>query len=186
MILLQLVWSYLKIGLFGFGGGYAMLSLIQDEIVNQRGWLTEGEFADIVAVSQMTPGPIAINSATYIGYEVAGLPGSVLATTAVCLPALVLMILITKFYLSLRDNQYMKQTISMMKPVVVGMMASAVLLLMFPRSEDAASFTDAWSWIFFLGVIYGSYKRENPILLLVYAALGGIAVYAMPGLMAQF
>ena len=92
MIYLQLFISYLKIGFFGFGGGYAMLSLIQNEIVEQRGWITAQQFADIVAISQMTPGPIAINSATYIGYTVAGVGGSVVATLAVCLPALTVML----------------------------------------------------------------------------------------------
>ena len=85
--IIQLFISYLKIGFFGFGGGYAMLSLIHSEVVMNNGWLTNSEFADIVAISQMTPGPIAINSATYIGYEVAGIAGSVVATIAVCLPA---------------------------------------------------------------------------------------------------
>ena len=82
MIYLQLFLSYLKIGFFGFGGGYAMLSLIQNEVVVQNGWMSNAEFADIVAISQMTPGPIAINSATYVGYTVAGFWGSVVATVA--------------------------------------------------------------------------------------------------------
>ena len=94
MIYLQLFLSYLKIGFFGFGGGYAMLSLIQHEVVTERGWITASQFSDIIAISQMTPGPIAINSATYIGYTVAGFWGSVVATTAVSLPAMTLMILI--------------------------------------------------------------------------------------------
>ena len=103
--LVQLLVSYLKIGFFGFGGGYAMLSLIHSEVVVHNGWLTSSEFTDIVAISQMTPGPIAINSATYIGYEVAGILGSVVATVAVCLPALTLMMLITHFFLRLRNNR---------------------------------------------------------------------------------
>ena len=106
MIYLQLFLSYLKIGFFGFGGGYAMLSLIQNEIVEQQGWITAQQFADIVAVSQMTPGPIAINSATYIGYTVGGFWGSVVATFAVCLPALTVMLALTKFFLKLKDNRY--------------------------------------------------------------------------------
>ncbi|MFA6340594.1 MAG: chromate transporter, partial [Bacteroidales bacterium] len=91
MIYLQLFLSFLKIGIFCFGGGYAMLSLIQDEVVNQHGWLTISEFADIVAVSQMTPGPIAINTATYVGYTAAGgnVLGSVMATLALILPSVV-------------------------------------------------------------------------------------------------
>ena len=133
MIYLQLLYSYLKIGFFGFGGGYAMLSLIQNEVVVQNQWMTNAEFTDIVAISQMTPGPIAINSATYIGYTVAGFWGSVVATTAVCLPALTLMILITRFFLHLRDNRYVKGAIAGMKPIVVGMIGAAALLLMFPR-----------------------------------------------------
>ena len=113
MILLQLFLSYLKIGFFGFGGGYAMLSLIQNEVVVRHAWMTNAEFSDIVAVSQITPGPIAINSATYVGYSVGmqtgyiwcGVLGSVIATFAVCLPSLTLMILVAKFCLRLKDNR---------------------------------------------------------------------------------
>lgn len=184
MIYLQLFVSYLKIGFFGFGGGYAMLSLIQNEIVEQQGWLTASEFADIVAVSQITPGPIAINSATYIGYAVAGFWGSVVATVAVCLPALTLMMLLTRFFLKLKDNRYMHGIIAGMKPVVIGMIASAALLLMFPKSADEANFIDMWSWVFFLGCLYGSYRKVNPILLIVLSAAGGIVVYWLPSFMA--
>ena len=119
MIYLQLFLSYLKIGFFGFGGGYAMLSLIQHEVVTERGWITASQFSDIIAISQMTPGPIAINSATYIGYTVAGFWGSVVATTAVSLPAMTLMILITRFYLQLRSNRYVASAMSAMRPVVI-------------------------------------------------------------------
>ncbi|MBP3482917.1 MAG: chromate transporter [Alistipes sp.] len=177
MILLQLFFSYLKIGFFGFGGGYAMLSLIQNEVVVRNGWLTGAEFADIVAVSQITPGPIAINSATYIGYAVAGIWGSVVATFAVCLPAMTLMILITRFFLKLHDNKYLTGVITGMKPVVIGMILSAALLLMFPKSDDEANFIDAWSWIFFGGCLIGSYFKVNPILLIVMSAAAGIVKY---------
>lgn len=186
MIYLQLFLSYLKIGFFGFGGGYAMLSLIQNEIVEQPGWLSPAEFADIVAISQITPGPIAINSATYIGYSVAGVWGSVVATVAVCLPALTIMMLLTKFFLKLKDNRYMHGIIEGMKPVVIGMIAAAALLLMFPKTDEEANFIDLWSWVFFLGCLYGSYRKVNPILLIVLSALGGIFVYWLPSLMAQF
>lgn len=139
MIYLELFYSYLKIGFFGFGGGYAMLSLIQNEVVVQNGWMSNAEFADIVAVSQMTPGPIAINSATYVGYTVAGFWGSVVATVSVCLPALTLMIIITRFFLQLRDNRYVKGAVAGMRPVVIGMIGAAALLLIFPSSDDGAS-----------------------------------------------
>ena len=182
MIYLQLFYSYLKIGFFGFGGGYAMLSLIQNEIVVQHGWLTNAEFTDIVAISQMTPGPIAINSATYVGYEVAGIWGSVVATFAVCLPALTLMILLTKFYLRLKENPYLKGAITAMHPVVIGMILAAALMLIFPDSSDAASFIDPWSWVLFLATLFACHKKVNPILLIALSGIAGIVIYYLPTL----
>lgn len=178
-VLVQLFVSYLKIGFFGFGGGYAMLSLIHSEVVVRNGWLTNGEFSDIVAISQMTPGPIAINSATYIGYEVAGFWGSVVATVAVCLPALTIMMLITRFFLRLRDNRYVQGVVKGMRPVVVGMIAAAALLLIFPHSADGRSFIDGWSWVIFIGVLLASVKRVNPILLIVLSAVAGVVIYGL-------
>ncbi len=179
VVLFRLFVSYLKIGFFGFGGGYAMLSLIHSEVVVRNQWLTNGEFSDIVAISQMTPGPIAINSATYIGYEVAGFWGSVVATVAVCLPALTIMMLITRFFLRLRDNRYVKGVVMGMRPVVVGMIASAALLLIFPHSEDGRSFIDGWSWVIFVGVMVASVKKVNPILLIVLSAVVGVVIYGI-------
>ena len=178
-VLLRLFVSYLKIGFFGFGGGYAMLSLIHSEVVVNNAWLTNSQFTDIVAISQMTPGPIAINSATYIGYEVAGVAGSVVATVAVCLPALTLMMLITHFFLKLRDNRYMKGAVRGMRPVVVGMIASAALLLMFPHSEDGKSFIDGWSWAIFALTLVGSTRKVNPILLIILSGVAGVLIYGL-------
>lgn len=178
-VLLQLFLSYLKIGFFGFGGGYAMLSLIHSEVVVRNGWLTNGEFSDIVAISQMTPGPIAINSATYIGYEVAGVLGSVVATVAVCLPALTIMMLITRFFLRLRDNRYVQGVVMGMRPVVVGMIASAALLLIFPHSADGRSFIDGWSWAIFIATLLASVKKVNPILLIIASAVAGVLIYGI-------
>lgn len=179
VVLFRLFVSYLKIGFFGFGGGYAMLSLIHSEVVVRNQWLTNGEFSDIVAISQMTPGPIAINSATYIGYEVAGFWGSVVATVSVCLPALTIMMLITRFFLRLRDNRYVRGVVTGMRPVVVGMIASAALLLIFPHSEDGRSFIDGWSWVIFIGVMVASVKKVNPILLIVLSAVAGVVIYGI-------
>ncbi len=177
MILLELFVSYLKIGFFGFGGGYGMLSLIQHEVVVQHQWLTSAEFSDIVAISQITPGPIAINSATYIGYTVAGFWGSLVATFAVCMPALTLMILLTRFFLKLRNNPYVHNTIEAMKPAVIGLIISAALLLMFPATKEEANFIDAWSWILFAGCLAGSHFKVNPILMIVLSAVAGIVIY---------
>ncbi len=179
MIYLQLFLSYLKIGFFGFGGGYAMLSLIQNEIVEQREWLTASQFADIVAVSQITPGPIAINSATYIGYEVAGIWGSVIATVAVCLPSLTLMLFLSWFFLRYRENRYIQTVVKTVGPIVVGMIASAALLMMFPLKSPNENFTDVWSWLLFAAVLYGSYRKVNPILMILLAALAGVVIYAL-------
>jgi chromate transporter len=175
--LIQLFISYLKIGFFGFGGGYAMLSLIHSEVVVHNGWLTNGQFSDIVAISQMTPGPIAINSATYVGYEVAGIWGSVVATIAVCLPALTIMMLLTRFFIKLHDNRYVKGVVAGMKPVVIGMIMAAALLLIFPHSDEGRSFIDGWSWVIFIITLILSARKVNPILLIVLSAIIGIAVY---------
>lgn len=187
MILWQLFISYLKIGFFGFGGGYAMLSLIQNEVVVQHQWMTNAQFADIVAVSQITPGPIAINSATYVGYSVGiqtghlwcGILGSVIATFAVCLPSLTLMILVARFFMRLQHNRLVEGAMRGMRPAVIGMIAAAALLLIFPHSDAPGdqNFIDAWSWVLFGGVFVGSWRKVNPILLIVLSAAAGILIY---------
>ncbi|WP_300904048.1 chromate transporter [uncultured Alistipes sp.] len=186
MLLLQLFLSYLKIGFFGFGGGYAMLSLIQNEVVVRHAWMTNAQFADIVAVSQITPGPIAINSATYVGYTVGaqmgpayGVAGSLVATFAVCLPSLTLMILVARFFLRLKNNRLVEGAMRGMRPVVIGMIAAAALLLVFPHSDAPGdrNFIDAWSWLLFGGVLAGSWRKVNPILMIVLSAAAGIAIY---------
>ena len=177
MILLELFISYLKIGFFGFGGGYAMLSLIQNEVVVRHGWITAAQFTDIVAVSQITPGPLAINSATYIGYTVAGFWGSVVATVAVSLPSLTIMVLLTRFFFKLRNNRYVAGVVSAMTPVVLGMILSAALLLMFPASSEEASFIDGWSWALFGATLVGSWRKVNPILMILLSAVAGVLIY---------
>ncbi len=173
MIYLQLFYTYLKIGFFGFGGGYAMLSLIQNEVVVQRGWITNAELSDIIAISQMTPGPIAINSATYIGYTVTGdVWGSLLATVAVCLPALTIMLLVTRFYMRLRSNPYVTGAMRGMQPMMIGMIAAAALLLLTPDT-----FTDWKSWLFFGAAFMASILKFNPIWLIVASGVAGILVY---------
>ena len=179
MIYLQLFLSFLQIGAFSFGGGYAAMPLIQSQVVDSHKWLSMAEFTNLITISQMTPGPIAINSATYIGYEVAGVWGSVVATVSVCLPALTIMMLITRFFLRLRDNRYVKGVVTGMRPVVVGMIASAALLLIFPHSEDGRSFIDGWSWVIFVGVMVASVKKVNPILLIVMSAVAGVVIYGI-------
>lgn len=169
MIYLQLLLSYLKIGFFGFGGGYAMLSLIQNEIVVQRGWLTSEQLTDIIAISQVTPGPIAINSATYVGYAVTGTVwGAALATLAACIPSLTLMLAATKFYLRLRANRYVSGAMEGMKPMMIGMIMAAALLLLTPET-----FIDWKSWAILAAAFLASFKKMNPILIIVLSAVQG-------------
>ncbi|MFI3277410.1 MAG: chromate transporter [Rikenellaceae bacterium] len=182
MVLLKLFYSYLKIGFFGFGGGYAMLSLLYSEVVVRNEWITNSELADIVAISQMTPGPIAINSATYVGYTVAGFWGSVVATTAVSLPALTLMIIATKFFFKLRRNIYVESVMHSMRPVVIGMIGSAVMMLMFPLEGEGANFIDAWSWAIFAVVFFAAYRKVSLVLLITLSAVAGILIYYVPTL----
>jgi Chromate transport protein ChrA len=173
MIYLQLFLSYLKIGFFGFGGGYAMLSLIQNEIVVHHAWLTTGELADIVAVSQMTPGPIAINCATYVGYSVTGtVLGSFLATLAVSLPPLTIMVLITIFYNRLRNNKYMGGALKWMKPMMAGMIGAAALMFL-----NRETFVDWKSIIIFVAALAATWLKVDSILLIVLAAVAGIILY---------
>ncbi len=173
MIYLQLFLSYLKIGFFGFGGGYAMISLIYNEVVVQNGWLTAEELADVAAISQMTPGPIAINCATYVGYTVTGNAlGSLLATIAVCLPSLTLMLLATKFYFKLRDNRQFKGAMSGMQPMMIGLILSSALMLF-----GDSTFIDWKSWIIFAACFVASVRKVNPILLILLSAVAGVILY---------
>lgn len=173
MIYLQLFYVYLKIGFFGFGGGYAMLSLIQNEVVVQNHWLTNSQLADIIAISQMTPGPIAINSATYIGYTVTGnIWGSILATIAVCLPSLTIMLAVTRFYLKLQHNKYVTGAMAGMQPMVIGMILAAALILLTPDT-----FIDWKSWTIFGLCFVLSVLKVNPILLIVASGVVGIILY---------
>ena len=174
MIYLQLFLSYLKIGFFGFGGGYAMLSLIQSEMVTRRGWMTATELADVVAVSQMTPGPIAVNCATYVGYSVTGnIWGSMLATFAVCLPPLTLMVLITIFYNRLKDNYVVKSTIKWMKPMICGMIGAAALMFL-----SGGTFIDWKSYIIFALCFAATWFKLDSILMICLSAVAGILLYS--------
>ena len=126
MIYWQLICVYLKIGVFGFGGGYAMLSLIQFEIVERYHWLTLQQFTDVVAISQMTPGPIGINSATYIGYTVTGnIWGAVIATVAVCLPSFLMVLFISYFFVKFKNNKYVNAAMSGLLPMSVALIGAA-------------------------------------------------------------
>lgn len=187
MIFLQLFITFFEIGLFGFGGGYGMLSLIQHETVEVHHWLSTSEFTDIVAISQMTPGPIGINSATYCGYtaihnagygNMMAVIGSATATFALVLPSLILMILISKMFMKYMHTHTVKSIFEGLRPAVVGLLAAATLLLC--NSENFSSPTQN-PWQFFIScalfaaTAFGTgYLKINPIRMIVYAAFAGL------------
>ncbi|MSH99449.1 chromate transporter [Escherichia coli] len=174
MIYWQLICVYLKIGVFGFGGGYAMLSLIQFEIVERYHWLTLQQFTDVVAISQMTPGPIGINSATYIGYTVTGnIWGAVIATVAVCLPSFLMVLFISYFFVKFKNNKYVNAAMSGLLPMSVALIGAAALLLM---NKD--NFIDYKSILIFVAASFLTWKyKVHPILMILLAGVMGFILY---------
>lgn len=173
MTYLILFWSFLKIGIFGFGGGYAILALIENEVVDTYAWMSTAEFTDIVAISQATPGPIAINCATYVGYSATdSILGSAIATFAVCLPSLILASLAARFIYKFRDNKYVDAAFKGLRPAVVGLILAAGLTLI---NHD--NFTDYISVIIFAVVAVCSYFKVNPIFLLMLSGIAGYLIY---------
>lgn len=171
---LELFLSFFKIGLFGFGGGYAMLPLIEHEVVGAPHlWLSVIDFTDMVAISQITPGPVAINMATYVGYSVSGnVFGSILATVGVSLPPLLIMLLISKFYLKFRKNQYVEMVFSTLRPGILGLIAAAAISLM-----NSYNFIDKTSIAIFVAVFAASLCKVHPIKLIIAAGAAGLLLY---------
>lgn len=195
-LLLQLAWTFFLIGAFTFGGGYAMLSLIQNQVVVEHSWISESAFTDIVAVSQMTPGPIGINSATYVGYEVLqgatgshllGICGSLTATLSIMLPSFILMLLIVRFYEKFKSSTLYAGTMSFVKPAVVGLIGAAAVILILkttwtgftPNVQIVAdNFPDWKSWVLLGGALAAGYwGKLNPIYLILAGAVLGIILY---------
>ena len=187
MIYLYLFITFFEIGLFGFGGGYGMLSLIQTETVAHHHWLTSAEFTNIVAISQMTPGPIGINSATYCGYAAVhnagfngamAVLGSVTATFALVLPSLILMILISKLFMKYMDTPVVQNIFTALRPVVVGLLAAATLLLMNDENFSTPKVNPWQFWIsvgLFVATFVGTkWVKINPIKMICFAAFAGL------------
>lgn len=200
MIYLKLIWAYIKIGIFGFGGGYAMLSLVERSVV-EPGWISKTMFTDIVAISQMTPGPIGINSATYIGYVAPGavdtaysgvlwgVAGSVLCTLAVVVPSFLLVLYSAHFIRRHQQSGVIKAIFAGLRPVVVGLIASAAILLMNKANFNpngvgwqlwvniaicAASFCLVYFPLPWRG---GKKVKLHPIAVIVWAGIAGLAIY---------
>lgn len=170
---LTLFWIFFKIGLFGFGGGYAIAALIQDEIVYKHAWLTVSQFTDIMAISQVTPGPIAINCATYVGYAVTNsIWGSAIATFASCLGPFILVSLVLIGLQKIKNNPYVEAAFTGIRPAVIGLIASAALML-----ANGDNFINLYSYLIFGIVALASLAKANPIILLVLSGIAGYFLY---------
>lgn len=200
-IYFKLIWAYIKIGIFGFGGGYAMLSLVEKTVVDP-GWITEQMFTDIVAISQMTPGPIGINSATYIGYVAPGsidpayaspwwgILGSVAATLAVVVPSFLLVLYCSHFIRRHNESGVIKAVFSGLRPVVVGLIASAAVMLMNRANfcPDGETFqliasiiicAAAFCLVFFSFPFNGKKIKIHPIMVITLAGIAGYLLYGI-------
>ncbi|MBM7582864.1 chromate transporter [Caldicoprobacter guelmensis] len=190
---LELLWTFFKIGLFTIGGGYAMIPLIQQEIVN-HGWLTFKETIDMIAVSEMTPGPFAINAATFVGVKTGGIPGATFATVGVVLPSFIIVTLVAKYSARFKDQPLLQYALYGLRPAVIGLIASAAFLIarttFFMASNgsvrifvDIRNILNAINWravlIFVVAIIASLKYKMHPIFLIVLSGVLGIILYSL-------
>ena len=181
MIYLALVWTFFRIGLFTFGGGYAMLPLIQ-AAVEEKGWLTEEALVNFIAVSESTPGPFAVNIATYVGSVLAGIPGSLCATLGVALPSFIIILLVARFYDRFKESRAVSGVMTGLKPAVIGLIGAAIVSMgrtvFFPGGFSATVLTTPAflvSLVIFIVVAVLAFRKVHPILLIGLSAAAGIA-----------
>ena len=185
MIYLQLFLSFLQIGLFSFGGGYAAMPLIQEQIVDTHGWLSMSEFTDLITISQMTPGPIAINSATFVGIKIAGLAGAAVAPAGCILPSCVIVTLLAKIYLKYRNVKTFQSVLDSLRPAVVAMIAAAgvsILTSAFWKNADKIILAETdWSMalIFLICLVLLIKVKWNPILVMLLAGAMKLGISAL-------
>ena len=182
MIYLQLFLSYLQIGAFSFGGGYAAMPLIRQQVVSLHGWLTPGEFTDLVTISQMTPGPIAVNSATFVGIRIAGLPGAFAATAGCVLPSCILVTLLARIYLKYRSMSLLQGILATLRPAVIAMIAAAGVSILVTAfwtdgivTDSVTAFLSHTDWqlvgIFVFSLILLRKFKMNPIHVMLISGL---------------
>lgn len=188
MILIELFLTFLKIGAFTFGGGYAMIAMIQYE-AERHCWLTQAELVDFVALSESTPGPLAVNLATFVGIRTGGVPGAVIATLGIVLPSFIIILIIAKCFEKFNDSKAVKGVMCGLKPAVVGMIAAAFLsvgrTVFFPNGLQTSIFADISFWIFlclFIASAVLAFKKMDPIRIILLAAVVGIGTGYMLGL----
>lgn len=180
MIIFSLFFTFFKIGLFTFGGGYAMLPLIQQEVLS-NGWATNEELINFVAVSESTPGPFAINMATYVGNTTGGLLGAVFATLGVVLPSFIIILLVAKFFEKFKDNRIVAGCMTGLKSAVVGLIAAALLSMaitvFLPEEGETGLYYLIGSVAIYVGMVVLSFKKKlHPIAIIAISALLGMAI----------
>ena len=175
MIYLQLFLSFLQIGAFSFGGGYAAMPLIQSQVVDSHKWLSMAEFTNLITISQMTPGPIAVNSATFVGLKVAGLGGAAIATAGCILPSCILVTLLAKLYLRYRKMDLLQGILGMLRPAVVALIASAAF---WPEGMILIQKTQIDMVIIFIAAVYLiQFRKMNPVLVMVLSGVAKLGIY---------
>lgn len=186
MIYLQLLWSFFQIGLFSIGGGYAAMPLIQSQVVDSHAWLTMSQFADIMTIAEMTPGPIAINSATFVGIQVAGISGAIVATLGCVLPSCIIVMLLAFIYYRYKELELVQGVLLGLRPAVVAMIASAgislVILSFFDSRELLANISNInlISVFIFAACIFVLRKwKLNPIYVMLGAGAAGAVLYSV-------
>ena len=183
MIYLQLFWSFLQIGALSFGGGYAAMPLIQAQIVDRHGWLSMAEFTDLITISQMTPGPIAVNAATFVGTKLAGIPGALVSTTGCVLPSCVLVTLLARLYLRCRSLTVLQDILATLRPAVVAMIASSGVLILMQALWAQSISLSGTNWLMlalFLAAFFLLRKTKlSPILIMLLAGAVNVAVMVL-------
>ena len=186
MIYLQLLWSFFQIGLFSIGGGYATMPLIQHQVVDLHGWLTMTQFSDIITISQMTPGPIAINSATFVGIQVAGIPGALVATLGCVIPSCIIVTTLAYIYYRYKGLTMVQGVLSGLRPAVVAMIASSgvsLLLLAFYGTSSVPADWVAIDWravlVFAAAFFILRRWKSDPIWVMAGCGLAGVVLYSI-------
>lgn len=183
-LLLELFFVFFKIGLFTIGGGYAMIPMIEDEVVMQKGWITSSEILNFLAISESTPGPFAINTATLIGFQQAGILGGIVATLGVVMPSFLIIYIIAKFMSKFSENYYVKSVFKILKPVIIGLLMAVVVSLVSKNlfiGEEAGYLLD-WKAIVIMVVILTLsqiFKKAHPVLLIFISGVLGYIFYGL-------
>lgn len=173
MLLLQLFWTFFKIGIFTFGGGYAMIPLLEKEVIENHHWLTSTEFTEIVSVDAITPGPVAVNLATFVGYKVNGVIGAIIATFGVILPSLLIVLAIASLFYAFKNNAKVQAVLKGLKPAVIALIAAALFSLI-----QKKTIIDYKSVIILVVVFFGvAIFKVHPIPLIAVAGLAGYLLY---------